>query len=66
MNGHQSAKGLQPLTMNHSDADTIIPDCSITPDLPHALVKQGEGAEAEARGHSVHSCSRKAGKNLGF
>ena len=38
MNGHQSEKGLQPLTMNHSDADTIIPDCSITPDLPHALV----------------------------
>ena len=42
MNGHQSAKGFQPLTMNHSDADVINPDClydcSVTPDLPHALV----------------------------
>ena len=38
MNGYQSEKGLKPLIMNHSDADAINPDCSITPDIPHALV----------------------------
>ena len=42
MNGYQSEKGLQPLTMNNSDADIVNPDClydcSVTPDLPHALV----------------------------
>ena len=42
MNGHQSVKDLQPLTMNHSDADINNPDClydcSVTPDLPHALI----------------------------